>query len=117
MNDNETIIRVEEMTARYGDALVLDALSFEVKRGEIFVILGGSGCGKSTLLKHIPLTGHHLWKEQHLEQHLVQLEEAKKRDHRKLGRELKLFHIDEDVGQGPLLAGGLGGDGRTQPVE
>lgn len=50
---NNTIIRVEEMTARYGDVLVLDALSFEVKRGEIFVILGGSGCGKSTLLKHM----------------------------------------------------------------
>jgi threonyl-tRNA synthetase len=33
----------------------------------------------------------------------VQLEEAKKRDHRKLGRELKLFHIDEDVGQGLIL--------------
>jgi threonyl-tRNA synthetase len=35
--------------------------------------------------------------------HLVQLEEAKLRDHRKLGRELKLFHIDEDVGQGLIL--------------
>lgn len=41
------------MTARYGDTLVLDQLSFEVARGEIFVILGGSGCGKSTLLKHM----------------------------------------------------------------
>jgi threonyl-tRNA synthetase len=38
-----------------------------------------------------------------LDQHLVQLEEAKKRDHRKLGRELKLFHIDEEVGQGLIL--------------
>ncbi len=38
-----------------------------------------------------------------LEQHLVQLEEAKKRDHRRLGKELKLFHIDEDVGQGLIL--------------
>lgn len=38
-----------------------------------------------------------------LEQHLVALEEAKKRDHRKLGRELQLFHIDEDVGQGLIL--------------
>ena len=51
--DNKRIITVEEMTARYGDMLVLDALSFEVARGEIFVILGGSGCGKSTLLKHM----------------------------------------------------------------
>jgi threonyl-tRNA synthetase len=38
-----------------------------------------------------------------LEQHLTQLEEAKKRDHRKLGKELKLFHIDEEVGQGLIL--------------
>ncbi|BCU77322.1 threonine--tRNA ligase [Luteolibacter sp. LG18] len=38
-----------------------------------------------------------------LEQHLVRLEEAKKRDHRRLGRELHLFHIDEEVGQGLIL--------------
>ncbi len=50
---NESIITVEGMTARYGNMLVLDQLSFEVERGEIFVILGGSGCGKSTLLKHM----------------------------------------------------------------
>jgi len=35
--------------------------------------------------------------------HLERLEEAKKRDHRKLGRELQLFHIDEAVGQGLIL--------------
>ena len=28
------------------------------------------------------------------------IEEAKKRDHRKLGKDLQLFHVDEDVGQG-----------------
>jgi len=38
-----------------------------------------------------------------LDEYLQNLEEAKKRDHRKLGRELKLFHIDEDVGQGLIL--------------
>ncbi len=38
-----------------------------------------------------------------LDRHLEMLEEAKKRDHRKLGRELKLFHIDEAVGQGLVL--------------
>ena len=38
-----------------------------------------------------------------LEEHLRRLEEAKLRDHRKLGRELKLFHIDEDVGPGLIL--------------
>ena len=49
----EPIITVENMTARYGERLVLDSLSFTVQRGEIFVILGGSGCGKSTMLKHM----------------------------------------------------------------
>jgi threonyl-tRNA synthetase len=38
-----------------------------------------------------------------LEEHLVRLEEAKKRDHRRLGKELHLFHIDEAVGQGLIL--------------
>ena len=38
-----------------------------------------------------------------LEEHLNRLEEAKKRDHRRLGRELALFHIDEAVGQGLIL--------------
>jgi len=38
-----------------------------------------------------------------LAEHLLMLEEAKKRDHRKLGRELNLFHIDEAVGQGLVL--------------
>jgi threonyl-tRNA synthetase len=38
-----------------------------------------------------------------LEAYLRQLEEAKQRDHRKLGRELGLFHIDETVGQGLVL--------------
>jgi phospholipid/cholesterol/gamma-HCH transport system ATP-binding protein len=53
MTAMDPIIKVENMTARYGDRLVLDSLSFNVNRGEIFVILGGSGCGKSTLLKHM----------------------------------------------------------------
>ncbi len=38
-----------------------------------------------------------------LAEYLEQLEEAKKRDHRKIGRELGLFHFDESVGQGLVL--------------
>lgn len=47
------VISVEGLTVRYGDNTVLDNVAFEVKAGEIFVIMGGSGCGKSTLLKHV----------------------------------------------------------------
>ena len=40
---------------------------------------------------------------QQLQRHLQQLEEAKERDHRLLGRQLDLFHIDEAVGPGLIL--------------
>jgi threonyl-tRNA synthetase len=41
--------------------------------------------------------------KEELAQYLERLEQAKARDHRKLGKELKLFHIDDDVGQGLIL--------------
>jgi phospholipid/cholesterol/gamma-HCH transport system ATP-binding protein len=58
----KTIIKVEDVTVAYGDFVVMKDINFEVKQGEVFVILGGSGCGKSTLLKNMislikPVTG------------------------------------------------------------
>jgi len=47
------IIEVRGLTAAYGDFVLLDKISFDVRRGEVFVIIGGSGCGKSTLMKHL----------------------------------------------------------------
>jgi len=47
------VISVFDFTAAYGDNVIIDNISFEVYKGEKFVILGGSGCGKSTLLKHM----------------------------------------------------------------
>lgn len=49
----EDIIQVSNLTVGYGDNIILKDLNFSVKRGEIFVILGGSGCGKSSLLKNM----------------------------------------------------------------
>jgi phospholipid/cholesterol/gamma-HCH transport system ATP-binding protein len=51
--NEEPLIRVEHLVARYGDKTILDDISCEVRRGEIFVIVGGSGCGKTTLLRHM----------------------------------------------------------------
>ena len=49
----DPIVRVENLIAGYGETLIIDNISFEVDRGEVFVILGGSGSGKSTILKQM----------------------------------------------------------------
>ena len=51
--DNDPRIDVSDLTLAYGERVIMRGLEFQVRRGEIFVIMGGSGSGKSTLLKHL----------------------------------------------------------------
>lgn len=46
-------LTVRELSKSYDGRVVLDRLSFDVKPGELFVIMGPSGAGKSVLLRHI----------------------------------------------------------------
>lgn len=50
---NTPLIAVSDLTMGWGDVNLLENVSFEVERGDIFAILGGSGCGKSTLLRYL----------------------------------------------------------------
>ena len=50
---NEVLLSVSNLVKKFGDTLVLDSVSLEVKKGEVCAILGPSGCGKSTFLRCI----------------------------------------------------------------
>jgi ABC-2 type transport system ATP-binding protein len=45
------MIRVENLTKKFGDFTAVDDVSFDVKKGEIFGLLGPNGAGKSTTLR------------------------------------------------------------------
>lgn len=50
---DDNIIQIKNIVVAYGNDVVLDNISFNVKRGSIFAITGPSGCGKTTLLNHM----------------------------------------------------------------
>ena len=51
----EPVIQVQNLTTRFGAHVVHDGLDLEVRRAEIFALVGGSGSGKSTLLRELIL--------------------------------------------------------------
>lgn len=50
---NDTHISVRDLTIGWGERIVQQHLDFDIRRGEVFIVMGGSGCGKSTLLRHM----------------------------------------------------------------
>jgi phospholipid/cholesterol/gamma-HCH transport system ATP-binding protein len=46
-------VTVRDLDMAYGSFVIQRNLNFTIRRGDIFIIMGGSGCGKSTLLKHL----------------------------------------------------------------
>src|SRR5881398_3487878 len=51
--NTDSVIEVDHLLRKFGDRTVINDISFNVRRGETLVIMGGSGCGKSTLLRHV----------------------------------------------------------------
>ncbi|MBQ1568892.1 MAG: ATP-binding cassette domain-containing protein [Kiritimatiellae bacterium] len=53
MAEGEPIIELKHVDAGYPGVTILHDVTFDVMRGEVFILLGGSGCGKSTIMKHM----------------------------------------------------------------
>jgi phospholipid/cholesterol/gamma-HCH transport system ATP-binding protein len=53
METLDTHIEVRDLTAAYGKLVIQQDLNFEIRRGQVFIVMGGSGCGKTTLLRHM----------------------------------------------------------------
>jgi ABC-2 type transport system ATP-binding protein len=47
----EPVIFADQLTRRFGDFVAVDAVSFSVRRGEVFGLLGANGAGKSTTFR------------------------------------------------------------------
>jgi putrescine transport system ATP-binding protein len=47
------LLRIEDLSKRFGDSAAVDKLSLDIYQGEFFALLGPSGCGKTTLLRLI----------------------------------------------------------------
>ena len=51
MSEEKSVkIHVENLTKKFGDLLVLDNISFDIKKGEFVCVVGPTGCGKTTFL-------------------------------------------------------------------
>ena len=50
MDNRENKVQVSHLTKQFGDLLVLNDISFNVKKGEFLCIVGPTGCGKTTFL-------------------------------------------------------------------
>lgn len=92
---NDKVIKVNELTKKFGSFIAVDRISFEVGKGEIFGFLGANGAGKTTAIKMLcgllsptdgeaMVAGHDIYKER---------EQIK----RKIGYMSQKFSLYEDL--------------------
>ena len=55
MHDNQVLFEIKDLCKSFGDNLVLDHISTQIRKGEVLVIIGPSGSGKSTFLRSLNL--------------------------------------------------------------
>jgi phospholipid/cholesterol/gamma-HCH transport system ATP-binding protein len=70
---NNAVIRLDEVTKKFGGKTVLDEISLSIEKGKTTVVIGPSGCGKTVLIKHLilllrPTNGSVFFKDTRIDQ-------------------------------------------------
>ncbi len=130
----EPIIKFDKVVKRFGDVTVLDALDFEVQKGEKVTIIGPSGSGKSTVLRIlmtletinegvIHVAGKPLW-HQYKDDRLVPASEEHLREMRKeMGMVFQQFNlfphmtVRRNITEAPVQVLGLSKDKANERAE
>lgn len=89
MENNDTIIKIEELSTTYDNNPVLNDISFECKKNECVAIIGKSGCGKTTFLRSLNLLVVPEKGKIHIDD--VSIDSAEMRSKIKLTRRVKTF--------------------------
>jgi putative spermidine/putrescine transport system ATP-binding protein len=112
-------LRLDQVSRRFGDKVVLDSLTLQISGGEFVALLGPSGCGKSTALNCLagllPLTGGSIW----LDQRRVDTQPPEKRGFGMVFQNYALFphmSVRRNVGFG-LKMRGIGGKEARRRVD
>lgn len=53
MSEKKTKVKVNHLTKKFGDLLVLNDMSFDVEDGDLLCVVGPTGCGKTTFLNSL----------------------------------------------------------------
>lgn len=75
MSDSrDIVVRLDKLTVRYGATVAVDDVTVEIRRGDVYALLGRNGAGKSSLVRclagvcrpdagRVSLLGHDAWRE------------------------------------------------------
>ncbi|MHC5076088.1 MAG: ATP-binding cassette domain-containing protein [Planctomycetota bacterium] len=68
----EPIIAIKNLSKNFGDKVVLDKITLDIREGQTTVVIGPSGCGKTVLIKHLicllrPTSGEVYFKNQRID--------------------------------------------------
>jgi drug efflux transport system ATP-binding protein len=118
--DHAVVIRVEGVRRRFGDFWAVDGVDFQIRRGEIFGLLGANGAGKTTTFRM--LCGLLPASAGHLEVAGLDLRHAASKARARIGYMSQKFSLYGNLSVGQNLeffasAYGLVGDGRRQRID